>query len=114
MLKRLFIMLLILSILSACNGVSSNKAYDQETITNAEASTQNYIKSNFEEIQSVEITSIYQNEMGGMTVEGSVNNGKGSFSAGIENDFSVGSVGISEEFPDRKENCMKRTCSYEY
>lgn len=104
---------LILIVHGGCSWGSSHETYDDETITKAEASTQNYIQSNFQEIQSVEITSVYQNEMGGMTVEGSVNNGKGTFSAGIENDFAVGSIGVSEAFPARKEDCMKRTCSYE-
>ncbi|QHA91104.1 hypothetical protein [Bacillus sp. N1-1] len=113
MLKRFFIVLLILSVVAACNSPSSSETYDDKTIAKAEASTQNYIESNFKEVQSVEITTVYQNEMGGMTVEGSVNNGEGTFSAGIENDFSVGSVGVSETFPDRKEDCMERTCSYE-
>ncbi|MGG1686844.1 hypothetical protein [Pseudalkalibacillus sp. NRS-1564] len=114
MLRRLLMVFLISTVLGGCSWASSHETYDEETIAKAEASTQNYIKSNFKEIQSVEITTVYQNEMGGMKVEGSVNNGEGTFSAGIENDFSVGSVGVSETFPDRKEDCMERTCTYEH
>ncbi|MBF0707686.1 DUF1433 domain-containing protein [Alkalihalobacillus hwajinpoensis] len=114
MLRRLFLVFPILFVLGGCSWGSSQETYDEETIAKAESSTLNYIKSNFKKIQSVEITNVYQNEMGGMTVEGSVNNGEGTFSAGIENDFSVGSVGVSETFPDRKEDCMERTCTYEH
>jgi hypothetical protein len=93
---------------------SQDETYDDETVKRAKISTTNYLKSNFENIQSVEITKVYQNEMGGMTVEGKVNNGDGEFSTGIEKDFSVGNVGVNEKFPNRKEECAKNTCEYEY
>ena len=68
--------------------------------------------NNYEEIESVEVTKVYQSEMGGLNVDGTINDGEAEFSAGIENDFSVGSIGLGEGFPKMKDACRDQTCDY--
>ncbi|MDO6654542.1 hypothetical protein [Anaerobacillus sp. 1_MG-2023] len=112
MLKRLFMVLLILIVLGGCSWGSSQETYDEETIAKAEASTQNYIESNFKEIQSVTITNVYQNEMGGMAIDGTVNQGE-DFTINLEDDLTVAGLAIrSDDFPPRKKGCEERVCDY--
>ncbi|MBF0707694.1 hypothetical protein IQ283_13940 [Alkalihalobacillus hwajinpoensis] len=48
--------------------------------------------------------------MGGLNVDGTVNGGEARFSAGIDNDFTVRSLGLGEGFPEMKEACKEQIC----
>lgn len=89
---------------------SQSDNYDDETKNKAKESVKSFIFNNYEDIESVEFTKVYQSEMGGLNVDGTVNDGVARFSAGIENDFSVGSLGLGEGFPDMKEECKEQIC----
>ncbi|QHA91101.1 hypothetical protein [Bacillus sp. N1-1] len=45
-------------------------------------------------------------------MDGTINGGEVEFSAGIENDFSVGRIGLGEGFPEIKEECQEKPCDY--
>ncbi|MDP4549684.1 hypothetical protein Q9251_02165 [Alkalihalobacillus macyae] len=107
---RFLLFIAILLLLAACNGNTHSEDYDNETKEKAKASVEEFITSNYEEIDSVEMTRVYQSEMGGLNVDGTVNGGAARFSAGIESDFSVGSLGLGEGFPEMKEACKERIC----
>ncbi|WP_181917356.1 DUF1433 domain-containing protein [Virgibacillus dokdonensis] len=74
---------------------SNNETYDDTTKEKATEAVKQYLKNNFEGIESVKIDKIYQSPMGGLTVDGNVNEGVADFSAGVENDYTVGSIGLS-------------------
>ncbi|MBF0707684.1 MULTISPECIES: DUF1433 domain-containing protein [Bacillaceae] len=86
--------------------------YDDGTKTKARKSVESFLMNNYEDIKSVEFTNVYQSEMGGLNVDGTINGGEAEFSAGIENDFSVGSIGLGEGFPEIKKACLVETCDY--
>ncbi|WP_283152666.1 hypothetical protein [Guptibacillus hwajinpoensis] len=110
--KRLFFFLTLSVLLGACGFFSQGNDYDEETIDKAKKSVERFILHNYEEIESVEITRSYESEMGGLNVDGTINGGEAEFSAGIENDFSVGSIGLGEGFPEIKKACLVETCDY--
>ncbi|CDQ41732.1 hypothetical protein BN990_04109 [Virgibacillus salexigens] len=93
--------------LTGCNVSSSIETYDDTKATEA---VKQYLKNNFEGIESVKVDDIYQSPMGGFTVDGNVNEGVADFSAGVENDYTLGSIGLSEGFPERKEECKEQSC----
>ncbi|MFU0790335.1 MAG: DUF1433 domain-containing protein [Virgibacillus proomii] len=102
----------IIILLGGCNVKSNNETYDQTTKERAQEAVEQYIKNNYEGIKSVEIVDIYQSPMGGLTVDGTINGGEADFSAGVESNYKVGSVGLSEGFPERKEECKEEECDY--
>ncbi|MBF0707697.1 MULTISPECIES: DUF1433 domain-containing protein [Bacillaceae] len=91
---------------------SQSENYDDETKRKAKESVESFLVNNYENINSVEFTNVYQSEMGSLNVDGTINNGESDFSAGIENDFSIGSIGLGEGFPEIKEECREETCDY--
>lgn len=89
-----------------------NNEYNQEEINKAKATIESYLKSNYENIESVEINEVYKGPMGGMRIEGTVNK-KYGFEAGVEeNDFTIGSISEKKGFPDLKDECKNKTCDY--
>ncbi|MYL64350.1 hypothetical protein GLW07_13415 [Bacillus hwajinpoensis] len=92
--------------------MTASEEYDDETKTKAKKAVESFLMNNFEHIVSVEFTHVYQSEMDGLNVDGTINGGEAEFSAGIENDFSVGSIGLGEGFPEIKEECQEETCDY--
>ncbi|MDP4549675.1 DUF1433 domain-containing protein [Alkalihalobacillus macyae] len=91
---------------------ANNNEYDDETKIKAKKTVERFLMNNYENIDTVEFTSVDQSEMGGLNVDGTINDGEAEFSAGIENDFSVGSIGLGEGFPEIKDACMVETCDY--
>ena len=86
--------------------------YDKGTIEKAEAVAKSYLENNFTDIESVEIEKVYRGEMGGMVVDGKVNNTY-EFSMDVnESDFTFGSMGVGKGFPDLKEECIRKSCDY--
>lgn len=80
----------------------SSDDYDKETIEKAEIAAESYLKEKYTDIETIEIEDVYQGEMGGLRVKGTVNK-KHEFSMGVnESDFTIGSIGTEEGFPERK------------
>ncbi|WP_077305673.1 DUF1433 domain-containing protein [Terribacillus halophilus] len=110
---HLFIFLSIISIilLGGCNVNKYGESYDEETVVQAKETAESYIKSNFKDVQSVELKEPYQSPMGSLSIEGTVN-GKADFTIDFNNDFTVAMVGKKEGFPERKDECIERVCDY--
>src|SRR5699024_11512184 len=105
-----FILIALLILLGGCSMNSAD--YDKETIEKAEAAAKSYLENNYTDIESVEIEKVYRDEMGGMSISGTVNN-KALFSIGIdEHKFNVRSIGEGKGFPEIKEECEKVDCDY--
>ncbi|WP_273834148.1 hypothetical protein [Guptibacillus sedimenti] len=104
--KRLFFFLTLSVLLGACGFFSQENDYDEETIDKAKKSVERFILHNYEEIESVEITRSYESEMGGLTIEGTVNDG----AAGVRSDFSIGHLAPGEDFPNMKEASKEQIC----
>ena len=88
----------------------NTQPYDDETIKEVEEIAENYIRNNYEDIDTVEITGVEEGQMGGIIVKGEVN-GEAGFTVGIDEEtFTVGSVGRKDGFPDLKEECKEQEC----
>ncbi|MGG1686846.1 DUF1433 domain-containing protein [Pseudalkalibacillus sp. NRS-1564] len=109
---RISLLVAVFLLLAGCSWITASEKYDDETKTNAKKSVESFLMNNYEHIDSVEFTNVYQSEMGGLNVDGTINDGEAEFSAGIENDFSVGSIGLGEGFPEIKKACLVETCDY--
>ncbi len=102
--------LLIPLLLTGCFKKSPD--YDEETITKAEAIAGSYLRNNYKDIETIEIEKVYTGQLGGMEVDGTVNN-KYPFSIGVdETDFTINRIGEGEGFPERKEACKVKSCDY--
>lgn len=78
--------------------------YDKKTTAEASETAENYLKENYQDIESVEIEKVFRSPMGGMKVNGTVNN-QFNFSLGLEeSDFSIRGNATGEGFPARKED----------
>ena len=108
--KRLFLFLTLSILLGSYGFFSQGNDYDEETIHKAKKSVERFIVHNYEEIVSVEMTRSYESEMGGLTIEGTINGGSAKFTAGVRNDFSIGHLAPGEDFPDMKEACKEQIC----
>ncbi|QXE01971.1 hypothetical protein [Terribacillus sp. DMT04] len=85
--------------------------YDEETITKAQDVTKRYIENNYDNIESIEVDEPRESPMGSIKVDGTVN-GNAEFTVSLSEDFSVNSIGEKEGFPDRKNECQDKDCSY--
>ncbi len=86
--------------------------FDKETTEKAEATAKSYLENNYNDIKIIEIEEIYRNEMGGMSISGTVNN-KASFHISMdESEFTVKSIGEEKGFPEIKKECKKTDCDY--
>lgn len=90
---------------------SNQSDFDDETIEKAKEVVISYLENNYENIEKVEFKKEPSSPMGSLVLEGKVN-GKASFNIGVNSDFTVGSIGEGEGFPDLKEECKERTCDY--
>lgn len=105
-------LIVVLSITILMAGCFKKDDYDQETIHQAEAAVESYLKNNYKDIETVEIKEVYKSPMGGMTADGTVNN-KFEFNIGVEeSDFTIGSIGEGEGFPELKEECKEKSCDF--
>ncbi|QHA91108.1 DUF1433 domain-containing protein [Bacillus sp. N1-1] len=114
MLNRRPILLIVSLILVGCSQNSSGE-YNEETISKARDIAESYLIHNYRDIDQVEFDKDTTSPMGGLMISGIVNgNEKATFSIDVEmeNDFSVGSIGKGEEFPERKQECIEKTCDY--
>lgn len=115
LLRRWLISLALLLILLVGCGVNSPGENDDETISKAKDTAESYLIHNYSDIHQIEFDEDSSNPMGGVMVSGIVNgNEKANFSIDIEveNNFYVGSIGKGEEFPERKKECIEKTCDY--
>ena len=86
--------------------------YDKETIEKAEAAAKSYLKNNYEDIKSIEIEKTFKGPLGGLNVEGTVNE-KYFFNLDVEQpDFNIGSIGVRKGFPKKKAECKEKDCDY--
>lgn len=86
--------------------------YDQATIEKAQKTVESYIRNNYEGIKTVEFNNDHSNPMGGLMIRGKVN-GKAGFVVDVDpDDFTVGSIGEKEGFPDLKKECEEKECPY--
>ncbi|KMM39224.1 DUF1433 domain-containing protein [Guptibacillus hwajinpoensis] len=91
---------------------SNSEDYSEETIDKAKASVESYIINNYQNVESVEFKDSPSAPMGRLVLEGTVNQ-KATFNIGVNDDFTVGSVGMGEGFPEPKEECRDHSCDYE-
>lgn len=106
---KVFSLLFIMVILGGCFAISED--YDQNTIYKAKESVESYLNNNHKNIKYIEIKDVYENPMGEITVDGTVND-SAKFNVGLESDFTVGSIGTGKGFPEKKEGCEYKTCDY--
>lgn len=85
---------------------------DTERIDRAKASVESYIINNYQNVESVEFKDSPSAPMGRLVLEGTVNQ-KATFNIGVNDDFTVGSIGMGEGFPEPKEECKDHSCDYE-
>ncbi|APC50065.1 hypothetical protein J5S49_05010 [Virgibacillus halodenitrificans] len=107
--KKIFFIIAFVILLASCNLNSGNEIEDEINVDKAKKNVEDYLFKNFEDIKSVEINDIYVSQMGGIAIDGTVN-GHAEYTAGIESDLNVNSMGVSEAFPNRKEECKYRRC----
>ncbi|WP_237473850.1 hypothetical protein, partial [Virgibacillus halodenitrificans] len=96
-------------LLGGCNVNSDNENEDEINEEEIKSNVEEYLFKNYEDIETVEIEDIYTNPMGGLTVDGTVN-GHAEYSAGIDSDLRVSSIGLGQGFPNEKEECKERDC----
>ena len=101
--------LILLILLVGCSVNSSTKEYSDETMREAQANVTSYIENNYANIETLTVTEPYEAEMGIMTVDGKANGE--AFSVSLDTDLMVAGVAIqSEQFPEKKEECLERIC----
>lgn len=98
-----------LILLVGCSVNSSTKEYSDETMRKAQANVTSYIENNYANIETLTVTEPYEAEMGIMTVDGKANGE--AFSVSLDTDLMVAGIAIqSEQFPEKKEECLERLC----
>ncbi len=102
-------------LLGGCVVNSNSDDFDDETIRKAKEIAENYLRSNYKDIKTIEFEDgDYSTPMGGLIISGIVNgNEKANFSIdmGVES-FEIGGIGTGEEFPEMKEECKDEDCDY--
>ncbi len=110
-LKKLIFSLIVISILLGGCFVKKED-YDEETITKAEAVAESYLRSNYKDIETIEIEKVYTGQLGGLEVRGTANN-KYRFNLTVgESNFTIMGISEGENFPERKEECKVKSCDY--
>ncbi|SHH91064.1 DUF1433 domain-containing protein [Virgibacillus chiguensis] len=90
---------------------SNNSNFDDNTIEKSKKVVISYLENNYENIEKVEFKKEHSSPMGSLVLEGKVNE-KAYFNIGINNDFTIGSIGEGDGFPDLKDECREKTCDY--
>ncbi|MFP7255849.1 hypothetical protein SFC02_16245 [Terribacillus goriensis] len=108
--KDLTILFMLFTMILVFTGCS--ETYDEATVAEAKTVTRSYLENNYENIESIELEEPVKSPMGSMMVDGSVNNGK-AFSISLNEDLTVASLVIqSDDFPEEKAACRKKSCEY--
>ncbi|MDP4549685.1 hypothetical protein Q9251_02170 [Alkalihalobacillus macyae] len=103
--------IIILIIVAGCSVNSSTEEYNAETVKEAQANVTSYIENNYANIETLKVNEPYKAEMGIMTVDGKTNGE--AFSVSLDTNLMVAGVAIlSEQFPEKKEECLERICDY--
>lgn len=85
---------------------------EEQTLNKAKSTVESYLNNNFEDINEIKFDKgDFENPMGGLLVTGIVNE-KAKFSISLDDDFNVGSIGLGDDFPERKEECKQKSCDY--
>jgi len=110
--RKFPILIILISIILLGGCFVNSHDYDEEIIIKAEEIAENYIRSNYENIETIEFIAVEENSMGAMQVKGVVN-GNAEFTVNTdEESFEVGSIVTKGGFPDRKEECKNGGCDY--
>ncbi|MDP4549676.1 hypothetical protein Q9251_02125 [Alkalihalobacillus macyae] len=103
--RTAFLSLLIL--MSGCQAEN----YEEETKREAMEVAESYMVQNFE-IKEISLGEPYQTEMGGMAIDGKVDQVE-KFTINLQEDYTVAGLAIrSENFPPRKKGCEEKICEY--
>ncbi|MBN8208946.1 hypothetical protein JI666_09330 [Bacillus sp. NTK071] len=90
---------------------NNDTTYDKATTEEAITTAKSYMINNFS-VENVALGEPYQTEMGGMAIDGTVNNDE-KFTININEDFTVDGLAIrSKNFPPRKKGCEEKVCEY--
>ena len=101
---------LLISIIILLGGCFVNQ--EEEPVNKAKSTVESYLNNNFEDINEIKFDKgDFESPMGGLLVTGIVN-GKAKFSISLDDDFNVGSIGLGDDFPERKEECKQKSCDY--
>ncbi|WP_054950408.1 DUF1433 domain-containing protein [Numidum massiliense] len=109
--KLTVVVILIAIIILGGYFVKSNVMIDKKVANKAKIKVEDYIRKNYEGIETVEFTDVSRSPLGGLMVDGIVN-GKAGFSASVDDssDYYIGSIGEEEGFPPEKEECVEKVC----
>ena len=89
------------------------ETHDKETIQKATEAAESYMVHNFV-IEEITLDAPYQTEMGGMAIDGKVDQDE-EFTINLEEDFKVAGLAIrSENFPPRKKGVKKEFVNTKY
>ncbi|MCA0172131.1 DUF1433 domain-containing protein [Bacillus sp. RAR_GA_16] len=98
--------------LGACNVNSvnsSNERYDQEFIAKAKDKAEQYIRNNYNGVETVEFSNDHSSPMGNFALRGTVN-GEAKFEMDISQSFFIGGISEGDGFPKIKEECIEVSC----
>jgi hypothetical protein len=97
-----FALVFLATLTLVCMGSGCSKEYDEDTVRKAKQATKAYIENNYEHVKTIELDNPYQSPMGGMTIDGTVNDGMAGFSISFNKDISISSISTDKGFPSRK------------
>ena len=103
------IAILLAFLLGACDVDSSNEGFDEEFIAKAEDKAEQYIRSNYNGVETVEFSTDHSSPMGNFALRGTVN-GEAKFEMDISKSFFIGGISEGEGFPKIKEECIEVAC----
>lgn len=109
--RRLYIILI--TIIIVIIGVSALKFFkDKQEFSDASEITMTYVKNNFKDIKTIEVTETEYSPIGTIFVSGYINNDENlKFSSNVNpKEKMVNSISTSEKFPETKEECKDTVC----
>ncbi|QXE01969.1 hypothetical protein [Terribacillus sp. DMT04] len=74
----------------------------EDTVRKANQATKAYIENDYEHVKTIELDNPFQSPMGGMSIDGTVNDGMAGFSISFNKDISISSISTDKGFPSRK------------
>ncbi|WP_054950659.1 hypothetical protein [Numidum massiliense] len=88
--------------------MKSINSVDEEVARKAKESVEKVIREEYEGVETIEFTDVTKSPVSGLMVRGIVN-GKGGFSASVNNNYRVGSIGSEEGFPPLKKEYEEKS-----